>query len=601
MTGREISNAEAVGSVINPLVSTKPISDNRVEEASFAVHQTDGQQINSSISMFETISEDINANAQSGKQKETISSKPETNIEVKESVNEVESLTESVALLSISAGEAPLSESKSEEADRKVSDAMTMEYKLQEADGNISHAMAGDKIVEREKEPSKKSEAEMKKFSTVVEQKKELSNVLQHEMSKHNLSPQVEHLKCIDASVSTQVGANSAKDAVRVGREELAEVYDLKEAEGKEADIISVSETLPALENPEIITGDFKENEVLRASFPLDVVDAEVNRSVEDENKVNPNVASSVAVGSLGTSHSYFNSLDDSLEKEGVLASIGGEIDTSGLTVISGDGYGTNGLKGSLGTSGFETQKSQLNYSTEGFQPDSADEGSSRDGVSAPSSIERPDMMRAVSSVDEETCRQMPNLSKFETSDDTATMKSNHVMKENGTNHSFDEDKTSKSKRCTDEVYVETSHGIQIGKSTEVQRSGGAVGVDPDFSPEGHSITSGDQQRSTAAVSQLEPEDHGVISEKDSRDSEEGAALFVTSTISNQSTATVEDKITRDAVTSELLPDEGDGKLTKGSLNVSAVDSSQTESLDGNWGSVSGAFAFLTNSGCNNQ
>ncbi|XP_027119155.1 uncharacterized protein [Coffea arabica] len=575
-TGREISNAEVVESVINQSENTKPASDNRAEEVSFGVEQTDGLQINSSPSVFETISEDLVANAESGKQKEIGSSKSETNIQVKESVNEVESSTESVVLLSKSPDEASLSkskldvaegssgcvvvESKEHEADRKVSDTVTMEPKLHEANGSISHAAAVKEIVEQEKEPSNKSEARMTSVSTVneiIEQEKGLSNVLQAEMTKVDLPSQTEPHKCADTSVTTQAEADS--DTIRVGHDELAKVCDLKEGGDKEVHVVSVAETLPAVENPEIMIGDFKDYKVLRSSFPVDLGDAEVTRSGEDDNKVNlpesvPSPSSSVPVGRLHTSNLNSSCSEASLEKEGLLTPVQGEVDTSGLRGISEEGSGSNGLEGSSVNSGFEKQV------IEGCQPKPTDKESSQDGVPAPSSIEHSDVMRAVSSIDEEFSSQTTKLSNFETADDNVNLKSDHVRSENGTDHLLDEDNISSSKKCTIEVDVETSQGTETGRSTEVQRSEGVFVVDPDLIPEGHSVASGEQSENpkemetqiSSSDSQLKPEDHGGASDKKSEDYKEAAGLPVASTVSSQSSATVEDKITNDAVTSEI-------------------------------------------------
>ncbi|KAL3506519.1 hypothetical protein ACH5RR_031901 [Cinchona calisaya] len=664
-----ISN-EAARNLMNQSDS-KPASDFRVEEVSSGVDRTEGPQVNSCSSVSESILENITTDAECGKQNELISSGPRTDKEVRESVNEVESFTQSVAPLDKSASDAPLCESKSEEAEvvletmipeaeRKTSETGATEPKLHEADENISHTVTVGKIIEQEEELNNKLQAEVEivnleptlqkaeeKVATVstvgedVEQEElinvleaekaeveivnleptlqeadekvatvstvgedveqeELINVLEAEKTKHDLSPPIEPPKSTDASVTTLVEADSAEDTKGTSRDELTEVYDSNVGGDKETHLLSVTETLPATENPEVMIGEFKDYEVFKSSFPLDLGTAEVTSSVKDDNKLNmsepePSSISSIPDGSLQSYTSDFNSLEHRLEKEGILASMTGEIDTSGPRMISGEASGTNDVEGSPGTSGFETHNNQT--SLEGFQPNATDEEPLQNDVSVPSTMAHSDVIPAVSSIDEETYKETTGSSKVVDADGNVVKESDLVRTENGTSHLLDEDNTSSAQKCTDEVFVDASQGLEKGNNDEVPRSGSALCVVSETSLIDHSVASGKEseksneteaQKSVGAVSQVIPEDHSVVSDKNPEGSSsmQPLAFAIPSDISSQSSAADKAGNTRDAIISEPWLDEGGDKLN---FNVSAVDitSSRNESLDGNWGSVS--------------
>ncbi|CAI9117525.1 OLC1v1018926C2 [Oldenlandia corymbosa var. corymbosa] len=562
-TGNTRNEEEAVVNATTQLENNEPSSDFIVKEASAGVDQIYGQLVKTSEVASENNLKSIDLNVDKQEEKASISSELERDVELKESVMEVECSTGHVAPGMLET-EGPklvsatddLKEKGSEhvldtavpEEDRKALDGVILEHKLHEADMKKVHSAAGGEIAEQEQELSAETgnvivEPVPCKVSTLGD--------IEPEKDQTMLTVEVASAKSVDSSGTSQVEAVNTT----LGNDHYKQGEDDFKGEGSEETLlVSISEDLPVTENPEILLQDFKDYRVLKST--LDLGNTEVTtRSVESGEKLlsepDPSAVSSM------TAHSEVSS-SENLQKGDVLEPVEEEVDTSGLQGINEEGSGSNAL---------ETQH-----------------------------IAKPE----VSHFGDDKSSQNESTVEVENGADIVTNKSDHVTAEGRTIHS-----NNISQKYEDGVIMEATQGLEIGNNSELNSSG-AVGVVSVDCPENVGVVSVELSEAsidtnaqifTSAIgglSESNPEGENLVSEKISEDSllNEPVPISAASAISEESSAAVEDVYVKDSAPSEPSVAEPDDKLTLVNSSVSAVDdpivsSSRTESLEGNWGSVS--------------
>lgn len=286
--------------------TNESISHIRNQNISVGISSTNDLEPDSSQVVYEVISvsDYRNGDSEIWKQREMVSSSVGTYIEEKGiEAKDIHSAAASKGPIKL---DAVIHETAKETADRHMEPEF--ESKLTIVNSVTAHSAILDELVDQEKE---------------------LTNNLS---SKHDVSSQTEPPKFEHASVVSEVESDSSKNFACGNHGQSHEVCDLKEVGNEETQLLPVAETLPAVENPKAMIGEFKDHKVLKSSFSLDLGAAEEIRSVEDDKQATdldnlPSVNSNVPARSVDNSSSY--ALENDLKEEDILAPTGGDIGTS--------------------------------------------------------------------------------------------------------------------------------------------------------------------------------------------------------------------------------------------------------------------------------
>lgn len=418
-------------------------------------------------------------------------------------------------------------------------------------------------------------------------------------MSLHDLPPQAESVEHLGASFDTVETKSDSSPRVCTDTESV-EVCDNKGKEKEDFHVLSPAD-LDVVDHPEIMIQDFKDHKAVKSSLPLTLDTAEVSKAVEVGNED----VSSKLHASAHSCSSDTNTVEDILKQEGDKNNlvtenpVEKEDDASDLKVTHAEDLGLNGLEAPPDSSDVVPMVNSVDESREG-------------DVELSAKVESEDSL-CVSKADQITKSTGEYIGgEHENSRLEIESTEGETEKENfATNTETKVDSASQLSELPSVDSVPDSTKVEFISGEVTKETVSGIGAVATGSESNHTTDAEEVEKISMKHVLKEPKtlpiDSGStthvtdveVAERtpDKPIFEETGPVLVDSGFETKTFGTVDKN--GSSVCYEPKQDEGDDKLLKQQVGASAVyisvDSmSQTDSVEGNWGSVSGTRSLVS-------